>query len=250
MQAIIVAGGKGTRMAPFTNDRPKSMVGILDKPLIGYQVEALKDAGVKRIVIEGEAANHAAEMKRYLGDGSNFGVSIFHRVPEGSLGTAGSIRDGMQFLGRGNDKPTIVTYGDVFSDIEIEKVYERHTKGRNPVTAVTVSERLPYGVFSRIKGGTSFVEKPKVESSAGMFVISKSLVGRLPEVGDFSNFLLNALKDKRIAVGLYEHTGFRVNVNSLADVNRVEGWLLKERGVELSHEDELYLRAASDPSRK
>lgn len=250
MQAIIVAGGKGSRMAPYTNDRPKSMVGVLDKPLILYQVERLRDAGVKKIVIEGNTTNHASVLQRFLGDGSKFGVDIVHRAHDRILGTGGGLRDGLLTLAGESNAPTIVTYGDTFSDIKLKKLYKQHVENSNPITAVTVPQELPYGVFSRTEGGLSFVEKPTLDSNASMFVVDNSIVEQLPEVGDFTEFLARGLREDQISVGLYEHKGFRVNVNSLLDLGLVEEWLLKKRGVEPYTDEELYYRPANYSSRK
>ena len=84
LQAIILAGGKGERLRPYTDDRPKPMVLILEKPILEYQVRWLASQGIRRIVI---SCGYLAEViQEYFGDGGKFGVTIRYAYEEEPLG--------------------------------------------------------------------------------------------------------------------------------------------------------------------
>ena len=91
MQAVIMAGGKGTRLASVTKDIPKPMVSIAGKPLLESQIENLRECGVKHIIlVVGYLGN---VIKDYFQDGERFGVEISYYVEETPLGTAGALRE-------------------------------------------------------------------------------------------------------------------------------------------------------------
>lgn len=91
MQAVIMAGGKGTRLASVTKDIPKPMVQIDGKPLLQYQIENLRDNGVLNIIL---IIGHLGYVIReYFGDGSKFGVKISYFEEESPLGTAGALSE-------------------------------------------------------------------------------------------------------------------------------------------------------------
>lgn len=251
MNAIIIAGGKGSRMAPFTNSRPKSMVGILDKPLLQYQIEQLRDAGIQNIAIQQDNKNHSPLIQRFFGDGSRFDVSITHRPSSELLGTAGNIRDGLLALGE-TEESAVVFYGDIFSDIDLKELVAAHKESGHSITGVTVPKKLPFGVFylSNQEDVVDFVEKPTLDSSAGMFVIERDMATLLPESGDFTGeFLTQRVKRGDFSIGTYQHNGFFANVNSLGDLDRVEEWLLRREGVSFDPEIEQWLRSASQERR-
>src|SRR3989344_4862097 len=94
--AIILAGGKGERLRPFTNDRPKPMVEIGGKPILAYQLAQLKKAGIEKVVF---ACSYQREaLQKHLDSGSKYGIKALFSVEETPLGRGGGIKKAMQML--------------------------------------------------------------------------------------------------------------------------------------------------------
>ena len=113
MKAMILAAGRGERMRPLTDHAPKPLLKVGGKPLIVWHIENLSKAGFKEVVI-----NHAhlgVQIEAYLGDGSEWGVSIQYSAEETALETAGGIANALPLLGAA---PFLVVNGDTFTDID------------------------------------------------------------------------------------------------------------------------------------
>jgi N-acetyl-alpha-D-muramate 1-phosphate uridylyltransferase len=111
MKAMILCAGRGERMRPLTDTTPKPLLRVAGKPLLQYHLENLVQAGVTEIIV-----NHAwlgEQVQHFLGDGSQWGVSIHCSAEDQALETAGGIIKALPLLG---DKPFIVVNGDVWSD--------------------------------------------------------------------------------------------------------------------------------------
>ena len=115
MKAMILAAGRGERMRPLTDERPKPLLKVNGKALIEWHIEALKDAGVKDILIN---TSWLGDMiPEYLGDGSYWGVNLTFSPDEKALETAGGIRRALELF---DEQPFIVVNGDVWSDYDFE----------------------------------------------------------------------------------------------------------------------------------
>lgn len=116
MRAMILAAGLGTRLRPLTLTTPKPLIKVNQVPLIEYQIRNLARAGIRELVI-----NHAwlgEQIEAALGDGARFGVSIHYSPEAQPLETAGGIRQALQWLDQGEDRPFIVVNGDVYTELE------------------------------------------------------------------------------------------------------------------------------------
>src|SRR5690349_4112555 len=112
MQALILAGGMGTRLKPFTNVIPKPLVPIGDLPILEIVLRQLKHRGVDRIVI---AVNHLARLiEAFFGDGAHLGLNIVYSLEDRPLGTAGPIRLASDYL----DDDFLVLNGDVLTTLD------------------------------------------------------------------------------------------------------------------------------------
>ncbi|KAK0349237.1 hypothetical protein LTR94_033973, partial [Friedmanniomyces endolithicus] len=120
MKAVVLCGGKGTRLG--LTDRPKAMVPVAGRPLLERLVEDVRDAGFTDIVL---LTGHLAEViEAHFGDGSAFGVRIAH-VREGEpLGTAGAVRDARHLL----TEPFLVLYGDTLLDVDLARMAAFHAE--------------------------------------------------------------------------------------------------------------------------
>ena len=112
-KAILLVGGKGTRLAPLTNHTPKPMLKVAGKPVTEHQIIKARDAGITDIVL---ATSYMAEVfEPYFGDGSKFGISIRYAVEETPLGTGGAIANAASLLSLKDDEMVAVFNGDVLS---------------------------------------------------------------------------------------------------------------------------------------
>jgi N-acetyl-alpha-D-muramate 1-phosphate uridylyltransferase len=121
MRAMILAAGRGERMRPLTDTRPKPLLEVGGKPLIQYHLEALGQAGISDIVIN--LAWQGELIRRALGDGKRFGVQIrYSDEPAGALETGGGILAALPLLGPG---PFLVISGDIWSDFALAPCIDR-----------------------------------------------------------------------------------------------------------------------------
>lgn len=116
VQAVILAGGLGTRLGALAKNQPKSLIRIRDKPFLQYQIEFLRDGGVKEIVL---CTGHLGEqIESYFGDGREFGVSITYSREEMPLGTAGAIKKAEGSL----KEVFFVIYGDSYLFLDFRAI--------------------------------------------------------------------------------------------------------------------------------
>lgn len=182
MKAVILTAGEGTRMRPLTTTRPKTMLITGGKPLIQYNIESLRDAGIKDITL---VIGYKKEViKDYFKDGSDFGVNINYAVQDGQLGTAHAIGSAEEFI----DESFIVLNGDIIVSYDlIRNLIEKYaTRTSNDVksvlTLIEVDDPSSYGVVSmendKIK---KIVEKPTMDdapsnlANAGIYLFSTEI---------------------------------------------------------------------------
>lgn len=139
MKAVIVAGGKGTRILGITkNIIPKPMIKINDKPILEYQLGVFKANGITDIII---IVGHLGEqIEDYFKDGKSFGVSISYVREEFPLGTAG----GLYFLKNKINEDFILVYGDLIFDVDFQKMLDFHKKNSSYITLLTHPNTHPY----------------------------------------------------------------------------------------------------------
>jgi dTDP-glucose pyrophosphorylase len=175
---LIMAGGKGTRLMPFTEECPKSLVKIGDKPMIEHIIDRAKRFGYKNYII---SIYHFGEMiKSYLGNGNRLNINLSYIQESSPLGTAGSL----SLLSDKPKIPIIVTNGDVISDIDYGEILDFHMHNEAVATMAVTSYQWqnPFGVVNMdgivISG---FEEKPIIKSyiNAGVYVLSPIVIDYL-----------------------------------------------------------------------
>ena len=189
MQAIILAGGKGTRLRPLTQELPKPMIPVLNKPLMEYSIELLKkhnitDIGVTLMFLP-------QYVKNYFKNGEEQGVKLTYFTEDIPLGTAGSVKLAEKEL---NDT-FIVLSGDALTNIDINKILKYHNSINADVTIVLSKQENPleYGVVLTDTSGKviSFSEKPQWESvfsntvNTGIYIINKKILEKIPQNTEF-----------------------------------------------------------------
>ena len=158
MKAVVMAGGKGTRLKPLTCDRPKPMVPVVNRPMLEHVIDLLKLHGFREILA---TLYYMPEViQDYFGQGDRFGVTINYSIEDSPLGTAGSVKACERYL----DSTFIVISGDALTDIHLGAAVEFHkAKGAIATIVLThVTSPLEYGVVITDSDGriTRFLEKP------------------------------------------------------------------------------------------
>lgn len=208
MQAVIMAGGFGTRLRPITCSIPKPMALVANRPMLSHIIELLKKHNFNDLTM---MLYYQPEIiKNYFKDGKDLGVSIKYLRPEGDLGTAGSVG-----FARENISGTfLVISGDVLTDFDISKAIEFHKKKKAVATMVLtrVENPLQFGVVITDKNGKveRFLEKPswgEVFSdtiNTGIYILEPEVFDYIPENKDvdFSkNLFPQLLKDGKALYG-------------------------------------------------
>jgi len=188
MQALILAGGKGTRLRPLTVYTPKPIVPVVNRPFLLYQLAVLKKAGIEDITLS--LSYQPDKIEQLLGDGSEFGVRIKFLTEPTPLGTAGAYR----FASDGIDEPMLVLNGDILTDARLSALIERHQTSNAAATLAlaSVENASEYGLVETDKDGNvkRFVEKPSAEQlgprklnkvNAGIYVLDPSVRDLIPK---------------------------------------------------------------------
>lgn len=158
MKAIILAGGKGTRLRPLTCRIPKPMIPVINKPLLEHTIMLLKKHGIKEIGIT--MMYMPQEIENYFMDGSKWGVRLSYFLEKQPLGTAGSILNAASFL----DEPFLVMCGDCVTNMNLSDVISFHTLRKALVTMVLTRAENPQGFGIALTDDNNFItgfkEKP------------------------------------------------------------------------------------------
>ncbi|SFO97730.1 Nucleotidyl transferase [Variovorax sp. OK605] len=199
MRAVILAGGKGTRLRPYTTLIPKPLVPLGGKySILEIIIMQLAKAGFTEITL---AVNHLSQLiMAYFGDGSRLGVKLNYSLEEGELSTIGP-------LTLISDLPEnfLVMNGDILCDLDYRKFFEAHVASRDMVSVSSYRRqvRIDFGVLgSGVDGGlTEFREKPTYDFdvSMGIYCINRSVIEELPkgQPYGFDNLMIDGLANKR-----------------------------------------------------
>ena len=190
MQALILAGGKGTRLRPLTVYTPKPIVPICNRPFLLYQIDTLRRAGITDITLS--LSYQPNKIEQLLGDGSDHGVKLKYTVEPQPMGTAGAYKFAEDLI----REPTVVFNGDILTDLDLKAVIREHNERKATATIVLTPVKDPttYGVVETEKDGRvrRFLEKPKAEEitsnniNAGTYVLEPKVLDYLPEGENYS----------------------------------------------------------------
>jgi NDP-sugar pyrophosphorylase family protein len=187
MKAILLAGGKGTRLRPLTLHTPKPIVPIFDRPFLQYQLDLLRQVPeIDEVVL---SLNYQPRrIEEVFGDGADLGLRLRYIVEPSPLGTGGAIRFAAGDL---TGDPLVVFNGDVFTAIDLPAVIALHRERRATATIVLTPVANPeaYGLVETDADGrvTAFVEKPKADRittrniNAGIYVLEPASLQRIPQ---------------------------------------------------------------------
>lgn len=210
MKAVILAGGLGTRLQPYTFFIPKSMLPLGNKPLLEYTIEWLRNAGgIKEIVVCVSYLHRTIE--DYFEDGERFGVKIEYARSERPLATAGQLKTAEKFL---NDT-FVCVYGDSVYEFNLRRMLKMHRDARAFVSMALMSytTKLKYGFIdvdgSSVKG---WREKPEISGliNVGCYVMEPAFLKMIPSAGSYGmdDAVRRALGQKKTVRAFKIDSGF------------------------------------------
>ncbi|UNO41687.1 NDP-sugar synthase [Streptomyces sp. MST-110588] len=188
-EAILLVGGKGTRLRPLTVHTPKPMVPAAGVPFLTHQLARARAAGVEHIVL---ATSYLAEVfEPYFGDGSALGLHLEYVTEEEPLGTGGAIRNVASRLRSAPGDPVLIFNGDILTGLDIEALVDTHrTTGADVSLHLTrVADPRAFGLVPTDPSGrvTAFLEKPQTpeeivtdQINAGAYVFNRSVIDTIP----------------------------------------------------------------------
>ncbi|WP_010472742.1 MULTISPECIES: nucleotidyltransferase family protein [Streptomyces] len=188
-EAILLVGGKGTRLRPMTVNTPKPMVPAAGVPFLTHQLARARAAGVEHVVL---ATSYLAEVfEPYFGDGSALGLHLEYVTEVEPLGTGGAIRNVASRLTSGPDEPVLIFNGDILTGLDIRALVDTHrTTGADVSLHLTrVEDPRAFGLVPTDPTGrvTAFLEKPQTpeeivtdQINAGAYVFRRSVIDTIP----------------------------------------------------------------------
>lgn len=221
MQAVILAGGKGKRLAPYTTVLPKPLMPIDDMPILEIVLLQLKKHGFRDIVI---AVGHLAGLiQAYCGDGSRWGLNITYSMEEEPLGTAGPLS-----LINDLDDNFLVMNGDLLTNINYFELMELHLEKNALVTVSMYNKDVPIslGVLQLDSLGniSDYIEKPtlKYKVSMGIYILNKKILTYIHKGKylDFPVLIKQLINEKEKIVG-YNFTGYWMDIGRHEDYSKV-----------------------------
>jgi mannose-1-phosphate guanylyltransferase len=187
MEALILAGGKGTRLRPLTVYTPKPVVPVMNRPFLLFQIEALARAGITAITLS--LSYQPNKIEDIIGDGSEHGVKIRYVTEPNPLGTGGAYK----FAAAESRKAMVVFNGDILIDADISRIIRHHqdSKADATIALTPVDDPSRYGLVETDADGNvkRFLEKPKPEEiaslgtnliNAGVYILEPSILDLIP----------------------------------------------------------------------
>jgi len=222
MQAVILAGGKGTRLEPLTAEIPKPLVTVGDRPIIEILLRRMQRCGVKKVYL---AVNHLAHLIRsVVDDGRAYGLDVAYSHEKEPLSTVGPIR-----LIDNLPQAFLVANGDILTDLDFRELYAAHDRSRALVTVATHTRRnrVDYGVLEVTESGAvcGFREKPSEDLtvSMGIYVFSRTVLEYVPpdEPFGFDDLMLRLLAEK-LPISTFPYSGYWLDIGRPQDYDQAQ----------------------------
>lgn len=224
MKAVILAGGLGTRLRPFTEVIPKPLLPLGEKSLLELQIELLKDNGFDEIYL---AVNYKADfIEAYLGDGSNYGVKLNYSIEKKPLGTCGPITLLKEEL---KDEPFLLMNGDILTKASFREIH-KHAQSFDDSDFTIVTKKIvtPFR-FGNIQSDgdyvTSVEEKPDLEFEilAGMYIIKPNLFNIIPDDTYFGiDDLIHLMIEQKKPITKYVLKEYWIDIGVVEDYEKAK----------------------------
>jgi NDP-sugar pyrophosphorylase family protein len=228
MKAILLAGGKGTRLRPLTIHTPKPIVPIFGRPFLHYQIDLLRTVPeIDEVIL---SLNYQPRrIEEVFGHGDGLGLKIEYVVEPAPLGTAGAIR----YAGASLDSTVVVFNGDVMTEVDLPAVLRLHRdrKAKATIVLTPVDNPSAYGLVETDDAGNvrRFLEKPKPEEitcntiNAGIYILEPDTFDRIPRDTAWSierSFFPSLVERKETFVA-YVYTGYWIDIGTPEKYMRV-----------------------------
>jgi NDP-sugar pyrophosphorylase family protein len=221
MYALVIAGGKGERLRPYTDSLPKPMVPLNGRPLLEYHVEWLMRGGVTDVVF---LTRYLAEVvEQHFGDGSKYGFRAHYSVEGRPLGRGGALKLGYSHVPP-DEAPIVGTNGDVITEQPLAEMIEAHSRSGATATVMLTKLVSPYGLVESDDAGwiREFREKPALPYwlNAGVYALSPQFFPLCPDEGDHEDSTFPQLAEQGRLLGFKTDRYWR-SVDSVKDMNEV-----------------------------
>ena len=210
MKAVILAGGLGTRLRPLTDNKPKPMLPVGEKPILEHLVNWAKNNGIKSIVPCVSYLRKSIE--DYFQDGKKFGIKIEYAVSSSQLATAGQLKTAQEFI----DKDFVCLYGDSIFNFSLRNMMKQHSSKKAFIT-MSLNEyktNLQYGVIETSKNGRvlSWNEKPEIKANINMgcYIMNPKVFSLIPKNKSYGmdDVIKKAMKRKEKVNSFITKKGF------------------------------------------
>ncbi len=210
MKAVILAGGLGTRLQPYTTFVPKPMLPLGEKPLLEHLIEWLRKNGIKSTVLCVSYLRKTIE--DYFEDGERFGMDIEYAIASKPLATAGQLKTAEKFI----DKSFVCVYGDSIFDFDLKTMINQHLKKKSFITMslYEYKTKLNYGVIETAKNGRviGWNEKPEIKANIniGCYVMEPQVFDLIPSNKPYGmdDVIKKAILRKKVVNSFLTKKGF------------------------------------------
>jgi len=222
LDAFIMAGGKGTRLLPLTENTPKPLLKVGGKPIIEYNIDRLRKYGIENLFI---SVNYLGEqIKDYFGDGSTKEMNIRYIEEKRPLGTLGSMTLTNQYI----HEHILLMNSDLLTTIDLEFFYREFIKSGADMSVASVpyDVRIPYAILGVNDGDIeSFREKPEYtyHSNAGIYLLKRKLIDRIPKnrYVDVTDFMEDLIRNGQ-KISYYPILGYWMDIGKQEDYEKVQ----------------------------
>jgi len=228
MKAVILSGGLGTRLKPFTEVIPKPLLPIGEKAILEIQIERLRDNGFTEIFL---ATNYKSSyIEKFFGDGSRYGVKLTVSKEESPLGTAGPIT----LLKEQLSGPFLVMNGDILTLLNFKRMYDFASRMKAPLTVGIKKEILPFAFGNIFFDGdyvTDVQEKPNFELYiiAGIYMMTSEIFDYIPYNQKYDmDKLIKQLISSHIPIPKYDIKEYWLDIGRVGDYEKAQE-VYKER---------------------
>lgn len=219
-QAVILAGGLGSRLRPFTQIIPKPLLPVGDRSVMEIQIAHLRESGVREVFL---ATNYKSPLfESYFGDGSKFGVRLHYSLEDQPLGTCGPLG-----LLKGRLQGSfIVLNGDILTNLDFARAVRFHEEQQSWFTVVAKEVVFPVSYGSVVRQGNRVVamkEKPdlRVEVMAGIYVMSPEALELIPPNERFGmDQLVHSFLERRHPIACYRMDEYWLDIGRMEDYEK------------------------------
>jgi len=216
LKSVILAGGFGKRLKPLTDNRPKPMIEILDKPILEWQIKHLAKNNIKEIII---CVGYLKEqIIDYIASGNKFDVHVAYTVEDEPLGTGGALKNTYSLL-KDEKNGFFMINGDILTNINFLDLANENNHSK----LALVPLKSPYGIveFDENLNVTGFEEKPNIDGkwiNAGIYFFNQEVFDYLPERGNIETTALPAMaKEQKLKAKNFENS-FWKSIDSHKDI--------------------------------